>query len=151
MKYSWTYSILDERVVDKTSLCLCDQHKVFSCKFKQEWRLKGNGLNSDRRIPFDLWIPASSFSTLQPVQQQTPLTFGFWSVLPIGILAGERREKREWDRTIYLPGSVLMWLPGASSSLHQWSLLLSTSACYTVLSFPLWRLLLQSFLWANWL
>ena len=54
--------------------------------------MKGNGLDSDRRIPFDLWIPASSFSTLQPVQQQTPLPFAFCC---FGHRSPRRREKGE--------------------------------------------------------
>ena len=134
-------------MVDRTSL-LCDQHKLFSYKFRQEWRLKGNGLDSDRCIPFDLWFPPHPFPPCNLCNNRLPCTL-LSAVLAIGALEGERREKREWCRTIYIPGSVLMWLPGGSLSLHQRSLLLSTSACYTALSFPLCRLLLPSFLWVK--
>ena len=118
-------------MADRTSLVFCDQHKIFTLRLRQECRLKGNGLGSDRHIPFALWIPTSPFSTLQPAdlpeQQQAPLPFGFWSVFPQGAPAGKRWEKRGWDRTIYLPGSIPMWLPRASLSLHQRSLTLSRS------------------------
>ena len=134
-------------MADRTSLLLCDQHKLFSRKFRQEWRLKGSGLDSDIDVFHLIFgFPPHPFPPCNLCNNRLPCPL-LSAVLAIGALEGERREKREWCRTIYIPGSVLMWLPGASLSLHQRSLLLSTSACYTALFFPLCRLLFPSFLW----